>query len=67
MPKASDKEVLMMSRTLFAAVHGVVLFGVEGKMISVPHEALEQAVEQFVRVACVGVRAASEVYDGVTV
>jgi AcrR family transcriptional regulator len=57
-PKASDTEVLMMSRTLFAAVHGVVLFGVEGKMISVPHEALERTVAQFVRVACAGVRVA---------
>jgi hypothetical protein len=54
MKEASNSEVLMMSRTLFAAVHGIVLFGVEQKMISVPPASLELSIEKFVRLSCAG-------------
>jgi hypothetical protein len=52
MDKASDPEVALMSWTLFAAVYGVVRFGVQDKMISAPHDALEEAIDQFVRLTC---------------
>jgi hypothetical protein len=54
MKEASNSEVLMMSRTVFAAVHGIVLFGVEQKMISVPPPSLEPSIEKFVRLYCAG-------------
>lgn len=52
--KAEEADVAMMSRTLFAAVHGIVLFGVEERMISVPRTSLEQSIEDFVRLNCQG-------------
>jgi AcrR family transcriptional regulator len=54
MSGAEEPDVTMMSRTLFAAVHGVVLFGIEERMISVPAGLLEQSIENFVRVTCEG-------------
>jgi AcrR family transcriptional regulator len=54
MREAKGAEVAMMSRTLFAAVHGVVLFGIEERMISVPAPLLEQSIENFVRLTCEG-------------
>jgi AcrR family transcriptional regulator len=56
----SESEVAMMSRVLFAAVHGIVLFGVEERMISVPRDLLEQSIENFVRLSCVGLLVRSE-------
>jgi len=54
MKEASNSEVLVMSRTVFAAVHGIVLLGVEQKMISVPPASLELSIEKFVRLSCAG-------------
>jgi Tetracyclin repressor-like, C-terminal domain len=54
MSEAEEPDVAMMSRTLFAAVHGVVLFGIEERMISVPVGLLEQSIENFVRLTCEG-------------
>jgi AcrR family transcriptional regulator len=54
MEEAANSEVLMMSRTLFAAVHGIVLLGVGQKMISVPPPSLELSIEKFVRLCCAG-------------
>lgn len=54
MNEADDRDVAMTSRTLFAAVHGVVLFGVEERMISVPGILLEQSIENLVRLSCEG-------------
>jgi AcrR family transcriptional regulator len=56
----SESEVAMMSRVLFAAVHGIVLFGVEERLISVPGDVLEQRLENFVRLSCVGLLVRSE-------
>jgi AcrR family transcriptional regulator len=56
----SESEVAMMSRILFAAVHGIVLFGVEERMISVPGSLLEQNIENFVRLSCAGLLVRSE-------
>lgn len=54
MSEAKEPDIAMMSRTLFAAVHGVVLFGIEERMISVPAPLLEQSIENFVRLTCEG-------------
>jgi AcrR family transcriptional regulator len=54
MSDGDEPDVAMMSRTLFAAVHGVVLFGIEERMISVPAALLEQSIENFVRLSCEG-------------
>jgi AcrR family transcriptional regulator len=54
MSKAEEAAVLMMSRTLFAAVHGIVVFGIEERMISVPRVSLEQSIANFVRISCSG-------------
>jgi len=54
MSEAEERDVAMMSRTLFAAVHGIVLFGVEERMISVPRPLLEKSIADFVRLNCDG-------------
>ena len=54
MSEAKEPDVAMMSRTLFAAAHGVVLFGIEERMISVPAALLERSIENFVRLTCEG-------------
>lgn len=54
LPAAGDGQIDLMSRTLFAAVHGVVLFGVDEKMIAVRSDDLEAAIEHFVRLICAG-------------
>jgi hypothetical protein len=49
-----ESDAAMMSRTLFAAAHGTVLFGVEERMISVPRTLIEESIENFVRLNCDG-------------
>ena len=55
MSEAEESDVALMSRTLFAAVHGIVVFGVEERMISVPRPLLEKSIADFVRLSCDGV------------
>ena len=55
-PFVDDAELQLLARTLFAAVHGIVLLGVEQKTVAVPQEALEQKIEQLVRLVCAGLR-----------
>jgi AcrR family transcriptional regulator len=64
MGEAAESDVAMMSRTMFAAVHGIVLFGVEQKMISVPGASLEQSIEVFVRLNCAGLVQGKLSYGG---
>ena len=52
----NEAELLLLARTLFAAVHGVVLLGVEQKTVAVPQDALEQKIEQLVRLVCAGLQ-----------
>jgi AcrR family transcriptional regulator len=58
-PAVDEHETLLLARTLFAAVHGVVLLGVEQKTVAVPQDALEQKIEQLVRLVCAGLPAMS--------
>lgn len=54
MSEAEEPDVAMMSRTLFAAVHGIVLFGVKERMTLVPRPLLEKSIADFVRLNCDG-------------
>ena len=55
-PALDENDLALLARTLFAAVHGVVLLGVEQKTVAVPQDALEHEIEQFVRLVCLGLR-----------
>lgn len=49
-PQASEPELILLSRTLFSAVHGVVMLGLEEKLVAVPAAALEGQIDTLVRV-----------------
>jgi AcrR family transcriptional regulator len=53
-PELDEKRLDILARTLFAAVHGVALLGIEERMIAVPSAALEEAITQLVRLTCAG-------------
>ena len=48
-PRASEKDLLLLSRTLFSAVHGVIVLGLEEKLVAVPAAALDGQIEVIVR------------------
>jgi AcrR family transcriptional regulator len=54
MPGIDKDTVDLVARTLFAAVHGVVAIGLEGKLLAVPDAALERQVVLLVRASCAG-------------
>ncbi|PSC03793.1 TetR family transcriptional regulator [Alsobacter soli] len=56
-PNASQAELEMMSRTLFSAVHGVYVIGLDDKLVAVPRDALDSQVEGLVRLVCAGLAA----------
>jgi AcrR family transcriptional regulator len=49
MPEADDKARALAARTLFGAVHGIVLFGLEDRLIAVPREALKSQLSWLIR------------------
>jgi len=55
-PSIDAAELALLARTVFAAVHGIVLLGLEEKTVAVPKEALEQKIELLVRLICAGLR-----------
>jgi hypothetical protein len=48
-PKRSADELGVTARSLFSAVHGMVLLGLEQKLIAVPVEALRKEIATIVR------------------
>ena len=48
--EASEPDLILLSRTLFSAVHGVVMLGLEEKLVAVPGAALDGQIEALVRV-----------------
>lgn len=48
-PEASETELQLLSRTLFSAVHGIVMLGLEENLIAVPTAALDSQIEAVVR------------------
>lgn len=57
LPERSEPERMLMSRTLFSAVHGVVAIGLEDKLIAVPRRDLDRQIEGLVRLVCRGLTA----------
>ena len=57
MPDAADADVFLLGRTLFAAVHGVVVISMEETLLDVPQAALETQVEKMIRIVCRGLDA----------
>jgi AcrR family transcriptional regulator len=55
-PSTDEAELALLARMLFAAVHGIVLLGLEEKTVAAPRDALEQEIEQLVRLVCAGLR-----------
>lgn len=53
-PDRDEPERMLMSRTLFSAVHGVVAIGLEEKLIAVPRRDLDRQIEGLVRLVCRG-------------
>ena len=53
-PDADPQARLHMAQTLFSAVHGVVLLGLEEKFVGVPPALLDAQIEKFVRSTCAG-------------
>jgi AcrR family transcriptional regulator len=56
-PDRAEPERMLMSRTLFSAVHGVVAIGLEEKLIAVPRRDLDRQIEGLVRLVCRGLAA----------
>lgn len=57
LPDRAEPERMLMSRTLFSAVHGVVAIGLEEKLIAVPRRDLDRQIEDLVRLVCRGLAA----------
>lgn len=53
-PEAGEEEMFLLTRTLFGAVHGVVVLGLEEKLASVPAAALDNQLEWLVAAFCAG-------------
>ena len=53
-PKRSVAELSVTARSLFSAVHGMVLLGLEQKLIAVPIEALRHEIATIVRAMVAG-------------
>lgn len=56
-PKRSSAELSVTARSLFSAVHGVVLLGLEQKLVAVPTDALRSELATIVRAMVTGLRA----------
>lgn len=56
-PHRSEAERILLSRTLFSAVHGVVAIGLEEKLVAVPRRELDRQIETLVRLVCSGLAA----------
>ncbi len=55
-PQQSEAERALLARTWFSAVHGVVLLGLEEKLVAVPQAELERQIARMVRALCAGAR-----------
>jgi hypothetical protein len=56
-PKRSVEELSVTARSLFSAVHGMVLLGLEQKLIAVPIAALRAEIATIVRAMVSGLAA----------
>ena len=53
-PAAGEQELLLLSRTLYGAVHGVVALGLDEKLVAVTVESLDRQLELLVSAFCKG-------------
>jgi AcrR family transcriptional regulator len=53
-PTAGEEELALLTRTMFSAVHGVLVLGLDEKLVAVPVGALEQQIDRLVRLVCRG-------------
>jgi AcrR family transcriptional regulator len=56
-PEAGEDDLFMLTRTLFGAVHGVVLLGLEEKLAAVPPGAVDRQLTLLVSAFCAGLAA----------
>lgn len=52
MPDADDMAVTVTARTLFSAVHGIVVIALEERIIAIPSHAVENQISWLIRAAC---------------
>jgi AcrR family transcriptional regulator len=53
-PNAAEDDRRRWAQTLFSAVHGIVLLGLERRFVAVPLEEIDAQIESFVRAICAG-------------
>jgi AcrR family transcriptional regulator len=54
MPHEDEDVRMLMARTLFSAVHGIVALGMDDKLVAVPHERLDAQIDTCVALICRG-------------
>lgn len=54
LPEVDEDRLALLTRTLFSAVHGVLVLGLDEKLVAVPVGALEQQIDMLVRLVCRG-------------
>jgi AcrR family transcriptional regulator len=62
LPDRDQKQVALLARLMFSAVHGIISLGLEERMVAVPPENLRQQVAQFIdtHLAGLGIKTAEE-------
>ncbi|MDE2361451.1 MAG: TetR/AcrR family transcriptional regulator [Hyphomicrobiales bacterium] len=59
-PRETEAQRMAAAHTLFSAVHGVVLLGLEEKFVGVPPDLLDAQISWLVRTTCRGLRSESD-------
>jgi AcrR family transcriptional regulator len=54
LPERDPKDIAMLARLMFSAVHGIISLGLEERMVAVPPDSLRQQVAQFVDTHLIG-------------
>ena len=54
LPDRDPKDIAMLARLMFSAVHGIISLGLEERMVAVPPDRLRQQVAQFVDTHLIG-------------
>ena len=62
LPDRDQKQVALLARLMFSAVHGIISLGLEERMVAVPPENLRQQVAQFIdtHLAGLGIKTAGK-------
>ncbi len=62
LPDRDQKQVALLARLMFSAVHGIISLGLEERMVAVPPENLRQQVAQFIdtHLAGLGIKTAEK-------